>query len=219
MALRIAFCIPGREFSGRFLDCWTNMIGGCERAGIEYVVSREYDPVVYYARNKVLGGNLRAGREQAPWGGKVPYDFMLWIDSDMVFRFEDLVTLLQHNVDVVSGLYLMHDGKRFATVERWDQDRLAETGSLTYLTPADLAKRDGIFPVSYTGLGFMLVRRGVFERIEYPWFRPEWIEAGEVREFTSEDVGLCLALGRAGIAVQVDPKVVLGHEKSRVLLP
>ena len=44
----------------------------------------------------------------------------MWIDSDQVFSVENFVNLLQHNEDIMSGLYLMESGKEFATVEKMD---------------------------------------------------------------------------------------------------
>lgn len=217
--LQMVFCVPGRTFSGRFLDCWTSLLSRCHEVGINYTVSREYDPVVYYARNRVLHGNLRLGSAQQPWQGKVPYDFMLWIDSDIIFTFEDFVALLQHNVDVVSGLYLMQDGQRFATVEQWDEKMLQADGEMVFMTKETAAARQGLVTVGYTGLGFMLVKRGVFEKLPYPWFRPVFIDTAHGQEFTSEDVGFCLGAAKAGIAIQVDPKVIVGHEKAVVLRP
>lgn len=85
----LVVCIPGREFSGRFFDAWNAFAERCRDLGIRLVVSRAYDAVVYYARNKVAGGDVRRGPRQAPFGGEVDYDYMLWIDSDVVFRFED----------------------------------------------------------------------------------------------------------------------------------
>lgn len=219
MTLSVVFCIPGREFSGRFLDCWTEFLGACNAAGVQYAVAREYDPVVYYARNKVLGGNTRSGPKQAPWGGAIPYDYMLWIDSDVIFRFQDFVALLERQVDVVSGLYLMADGKRFAAVEKMDEEHFKAGGAFEFLTPEAIAGKDALMPVDYSGFGFTLVRRGVFEKLEYPWFRPVFMEIDGCREFTSEDVGFALEAKRAGVQVYVDPRVIVGHEKSVVLRP
>ena len=183
-------------------------------------MSRRYDAVVYYARNKVAGGSVRNGPQQAPWAGEVDYDYMLWIDSDVVFRFEDFQALLRHKVDIAAGLYLMSDNARFAAVEHMDEDVFERAGEFEFLTPAALADREGLVKVDYSGFGFVLVRRGVFERLTYPWFRPVYFEApGGASDFTSEDVGFCLQARKAGIDVFIDPKVVVGHEKAVVLAP
>ncbi|MDB4944791.1 MAG: hypothetical protein JWP97_4325 [Labilithrix sp.] len=218
--LRIVACIPGREFSGRFFDAWNEFAAQCHAIGIELTVSRRYDAVVYYARNRVAGGNGRGGKDQAPWGGERDYDYMLWIDSDVIFTFADFQALLRHKVDVAAGLYLMADNARFAAVEKMDPEVFETTGEFEFLTPRALADRTGLVKVDYTGFGFVLVRKGVFERMSYPWFRPHYFEApGGASDFTSEDVGFCLDARKAGIDVYVDPTVVVGHEKHVVLDP
>jgi FkbM family methyltransferase len=217
--LTIVACIPGREFSGRFFDAWNEFVEKCHLIGVKLVVSRRYDAVVYYARNKVAGGDVRRGAKQAPWGGELDYDYMLWIDSDVLFRFEDFQALLAHKVDMVAGLYLMSDNARFAAVERMDEAVFAAAGEFEFLTPAKVAGRQGLLPVDYCGFGFVLVRKGVFEKLEYPWFRPLYLELGGVSEFTAEDVGFCLMAKRAGMKMFVDPNVVVGHEKTVVFEP
>jgi FkbM family methyltransferase len=218
--LTVVACIPGREFSGRFFDSWNAFAERCHLEGINLVVSRQYDAVVYYARNRVLGGDVRRGPKQAPWGGELAYDYMLWIDSDIVFRFEDFQALLAHKVDLAAGLYLMADGARFSAVERMDEELFRKEGQFEFLTPEKLEGKTGLIPVDYCGFGFVLARRGVFERVEYPWFRPIFVDLpGGMREFTSEDVGFCLEAKRAGLQMNIDPNVVVGHEKAVVLTP
>jgi FkbM family methyltransferase len=217
--LTIVACIPGREFSGRFFDAWNEFAERCRAIGVKLIVSRRYDAVVYYARNRVAGGDVRRGPKQAPWGGEIDYDYMLWIDSDVVFRFEDFQQLLAHKVDMVGGLYLMADNTRYAAVEHMDEALFQEQGEFEFLTPASLASRRGLVPVDYCGFGFVLVRRGIFEKLDYPWFRPLYIEIGGCSEFTSEDVGFCLMAKKAGLQMMIDPEVVVGHEKAVVLAP
>jgi tetratricopeptide (TPR) repeat protein len=217
--LTIVACIPGREFSGRFFDAWNEFAEKCRAVGVNLIVSRRYDAVVYYARNKVAGGDVRRGAKQAPWGGEIDYDYMLWIDSDVVFRFEDFQRLLSHKVEMVAGLYLMADNTRYSAVETMNEEIFKKQGEFEFLTPASLAHRHGLVKVDYCGFGFVLVRKGVFERLEYPWFRPLYMEMGECTDFTSEDVGFCMMAKRAGIEMMIDPDVVVGHEKAVVLAP
>ena len=42
-----------------------------------------------------VGGNVQAGKQQKPWGGKLDYDYMLWIDSDIIFKPEDFIKIAQ----------------------------------------------------------------------------------------------------------------------------
>ena len=63
----------------------------------------------------------------------------------------------------------------------------------------------------------MLVKRGVFETIEYPWFEPEFFYLNDdIKDFCSEDVGFCRKAGKTGFDIWVNPNVIVGHEKSIV---
>ena len=71
----------------------------------------------------------------------------------------------------------------------------------------------------FSGMGFMMVRYGIFEALTYPWIFPA-IEMGKGRasELTGDDFSFCHRVKKeADIDVWVDPKVVVGHEKSTVL--
>ena len=220
--MRIIFCLPGKTFTDTFLQSWTNLIvrlNDWNIGGIEFGLSSAYDPVVYYARNRCLGGDLMAGPNQLPWQGR-PYDYMMWIDSDMVFSPEQFFKLLDHDKDVVSGLYMMTDLQHFATVEKWDEDYFKQNGHFEFVKRTDWMDRKGLVSVDYTGFGWILIKKGVFESIRYPWFRPEWREFPfdpPVKEFTSEDVSVCHLIKKNGWDIFVDPEIVIGHEKMMVL--
>lgn len=63
----------------------------------------------------------------------------------------------------------------------------------------------------------MLVKRGVFESMEYPWFRPIEKKIGNMVDFTMEDVAFCIQAKERGYKVEIDPLVRVGHEKKVVL--
>jgi hypothetical protein len=68
----------------------------------------------------------------------------------------------------------------------------------------------------------MLMKKGVFESLEYPWFQPTWKEyeynGKHIREFTMEDVAFCDLIQRKGYQIFIDPEIVVGHEKMMVLI-
>jgi len=105
--MKIIFCLPGASYSGRFLQCWTNLLTELPKVGIITALSQHYLPNVYQARTKVLGASVERGVDQKPFDGKVDYDYLMWIDSDMVFEPENFFKLLDHDKDVVSGMYMM----------------------------------------------------------------------------------------------------------------
>ena len=61
--------------------------------------------------------------------------------------------------------------------------------------------------------------KGVFEKLEYPWFAPQMqvFESGEVQDMCGEDVSLCLDAQKADFEIWCDPRIRVGHEKTRVI--
>ena len=51
-----------------------------------------------------LGGDSNAGENQKPWQGRVDYDYMLWIDSDNIFKVDDFIKLYNMKKEIASGL-------------------------------------------------------------------------------------------------------------------
>ena len=66
-------------------------------------------------------------------------------------------------------------------------------------------------------MGLMIVKKGVFEKMSYPWFRSdvlEWIEDGvEMADIDTDDAGFCFRAKELGFKVYVDPGVHVTHEK------
>lgn len=215
--MNILLCVPGRTFSANWLHSWNDTVSTLQRAGHTWGYSMQYDPVIYYARNRVLGGDNTRGRSQSPFQGQVAYDYLMWIDSDMVWRGTDVLKLIEMDVAIASGCYLMHDNQQYTIVENLDYNRLAEAGTFQFMDRQSLDSRTGPFKASYVGFGFTLVARGVFESMEYPWFQPRWVNHGNFHDFTAEDVGFCWTAQEKGYDIWVNPAVRVGHEKNMVL--
>ena len=188
--MKIIFCIPGREFSVHFLKSWSKLINELQLMEIEWELVTLYHPIVYQARQKCLNRALERD-----------YDYLMWIDSDMVFEPQNFKQLLSHDKDIVSGLYLIQktpgiydiphdyacidlDGNRFNRFEYEGTRELKQ--------------------VRANGMGFMLVKRGVFESIEKPFDLT--LEKGE-------DIVFQIKATEQGYKSYVDTSVILGHEK------
>jgi hypothetical protein len=66
-------------------------------------------------------GDPCKGKDQLPFDG-ADYTHILWIDDDVLFNASDVEELFKVDKDVVSGLYLMSNGKQYAVVEDWNED-------------------------------------------------------------------------------------------------
>jgi hypothetical protein len=212
-------CVPGDTFTGGFVDSWTQFVVALQYNGHSLTLSRAYSAHVNTARLRCLGGDSNAGETQAPFRG-LDYDYILWIDSDISWTYHDFARLKQTSEEtgagVVTGLYLMATGDCFPAVEKWTPETLDTDERMPFIAPADIAGRDP-FPVAYNGLGFALVRKGVYEALPYPWFEERRVEGRLIT--CSEDVSFCRDCSNAGIDVLVDPRVIVGHEKRVMLRP
>ena len=190
--MKIVFCIPGRNFSGRFFKCWTNLIKYLESKEIEWELVNTYSPIVYQAR-------LRCANEAMD----KDYDYMMWIDSDIIFKPNDFEKLLSHEKDIVSGLYFQQNSNSVYDIP----NEYACIG----LDSKKLSRYDifnGLVEVKANGMGWMLVKQGVFEKIDKP-FDPEGLRG--------EDITFQMKALEQGFRSYVDPFVVVGHEKSFIL--
>jgi GT2 family glycosyltransferase len=214
--MKIVFCLPGKEFSAKFLMCWTALIADCINKGHEITVMQRYSCNIYYVRNMCLGGDILFGENQKPFNGQLDYDYIMWIDSDILFNPEQFQKLLAADKDIVSGLYLMDGGQEYATVQFWDEQFFQKNGNFEFMTPQMINKKTEPFPVVYTGFGFILIKKGIFENMKYPWFRPEYVNIGNCKDFTTEDVAWCREAFRLGYKIFIEPTVIVGHEKTKV---
>ena len=217
--MKIVFCLPGREYSREFLLSWSDLLVQTIKRGHEVLISQNYSSVVHFARTRCLGGSLMSGILQKPFQGQIEYDYMMWIDSDIVFKPEDFFALLESPHDVTAGMYMMEDLQHLATVKEWNEDFFTKNGTFKFMRPEDVVGAPQYVPVAYTGMGWMMIRRGVVENLKYPWFYSDLQRINSVDspsplvDMNSEDVSFCRALQAAGHAIHVDTKIRVGHQK------
>ena len=115
------------------------------------------------------------------------------------------------------------DGKLEYDYQLWiDNDIVFNTESFYRLFQLALDKEIAAgkpFTCDYTGFGWVLIKKGVFENLPYPWFAPQMqvFESGEVQDMCGEDVSFCLDAKKEGYEIWCDPRIRVGHEKMRVL--
>ena len=215
--MKIIFCLPGKEYSREFLLCWTDLMMQIGAKGHNIMISQQYSSVVHFARAKCLGGDVLKGADQKPFQGKVDYDVMMWIDSDVVFKPGDFLALLESPHDVTAGLYLTEDMQSFPVVKDWNEDFFKKNGTFKFLRPDDIEGAPQYIPVAYAGMGWMMIRKGVVEDLKYPWFWSPLQTIGDLVDMPSEDVAFCRALNASGHQVYVDTKVRVGHQKPLIV--
>ena len=219
---KIVFCLPGRGCSYTFLKNFVQLCFYLVQTGAAIQISQDYSSMVNFARCKVLGANVLRGKNQVPWDGKLEYDYQLWIDNDIVFNSESFWRLYQLGMEkeIAAGWYATEDGHTTSVAHWLDEESFkANRGVMNHETVETISKRRKPFTVDYTGFGWVLIKKGVFENLEYPWFAPQMqvFESGEVQDMCGEDVSFCLDAKKQGLEIWCDPLIRVGHEKTRII--
>jgi hypothetical protein len=222
----IAFCLPGLMYSGTFMTQFVRLLFDLNQQGINFYISQHYSSMVNHARTDCLQADNYAGTMLTPFRGQVPYDYIMWIDSDIIFKTEDLMELLQMNKDISAGWYVQSNGgalsNQSTVVESMNDQELYEKGSNRYETIEDMSRRIEPFKVDYCGFGWILIKKGVYEKIPYPWFVPRVIQLQKpdgtiLEDVCSEDISMCEDFRKYGFDIWVHPKVRVGHQKMIIL--
>jgi hypothetical protein len=230
MRADFVFCMPGHPSSQK-------QAINCEMARIGVMTSPEYrnkkfgmglatSSNIYSVRNGCLS-RQRFRKNQKPFEGTYEsYEKIIWMDSDNIFSTKDILRLLSHDVDIVAAWYrygvydisgLGEDNKTACGF--WDYEngynktRPIKIGEILKLP----RNEKGLIEVDYSGLGLMIIKKGVFEAIGYPWFRSwvyEWKEDGvEMADIMTDDAGFCWMAKQKGFKIMIDPEVRISHEK------
>lgn len=219
--MKVVFCLPGKTWSHVFLSGWNRLLIECAQRQIEVTVSTAYSASVAEARNGVLHGDIKKPQDQLPFNGELDYDYMIWLDSDISFQADQIFKMLSHEKDIVSGYYKMQSGK-FPMIEEFPED-FTKTG-WGFMDEEEMAKRKamrtGLFKVKFNGFGFFCIKKGVFESMEFPWFRHNWysFENPMMSKFQlSEDISWCFNAIEKGYDIWCDPELRVGHHKDYVV--
>lgn len=230
----IHFCIPtGHPTTWGFTR---SMIKLTDFLGKNHIKSRLFDHAnsdVYISRNHCLvpesqGPYPTVLAEKQPFNGKLNYDFIFWIDTDMVFEPEQVMKLIDNNVDVCTGMAKV-DRDNYAVGYFGQNDKgefyFANLMARTYDVKNDKVidsysawlkdkqQPNGLCEVGYCGGGFLCVKRGVYEKHGYPFYYTQAVEHGPVPIEASEDVSWSWRVTQLGYKIWADPTVQVGHEK------
>jgi hypothetical protein len=115
---------------------------------------------------------------------------IMFIDNDMKFPPDGIMSLLKHDKDVVGVHYNMKSVPVMTTVR-------VNKGEI----PIELPKE--LFKCYAVGTGFTLIKMSVFDKISKPYFFYE--------DDKGEDVFFCDKCKKAGIEIWCDPTIPIGH--------
>lgn len=222
--VNIILCIPGSHFSALYNQSFSKLLIYCMTNGINLDIQQMFSSNVYHTRECMVASTVMCQTKNiVAFGGK-KYDYTLWIDSDQVFEPGQLEILLARfdadkALTVVGASIKVMTGQEYA-FGWFDRKLIHERNELKRMTVAQMEGRQALIEVDYIGLAFTLVKFGVFEALEFPWF--EGLPYSAVPEtfdrygMMGEDLSWCFRLKQKGYKFYADPLVQVGHEKSTV---
>ena len=127
------------------------------------------------------------------------YDYLFAVDSDIAFKPDTLRKLLDHDKDIVSGLYIQRKpGQHILEIYRDKRN-----------VPYNDIKGLGLVEIDGCGFGCVLVKSEVIRTIGYPQF--VYYSAIDHKDTISEDTFFCLKARQAGFRVFADTSILCEH--------
>ncbi len=136
------------------------------------------------------------------------FTHILFVDDDVYVPPNTLVDLLAMNRGVAAGVYP-------SIKKAYPSDLHAETYIVAGKNGAWFRHWfQGVRQVDVVGAGCLLIKRGVFDKVKFPWFRwPEGVIEGE-HIVKSDDLDFCERCIAAGIGIWANGDVRCGHVKA-----
>jgi len=183
MTVKVKVGIPARDtvMTG-FAHSLAMMTARSAVAGIEIGLTTSSGTLIADQRNNLAKATLDEGQ-----------DWLLFLDSDMVFPSDALLRLLARNAPIVTCNY----STRRAPAEPVAFKRI---GTLEKLYTEE--DSTGVEACAANGMGVALIHRTVFEQTPKPWFNIPYIPSSDGN--WGEDVWFCNAARKAGFDVLVD---------------
>jgi GT2 family glycosyltransferase len=183
----IAICLPCRDqvntgFAYDLATLTANWSARNVPSGGKLFMFTSMGTLIANQRQELVGEALNAGASH-----------ILFLDTDMRFPKNTIDRLLAHDKPIVAANYatrrLPIKTVAFKTSTDWD---------CVYTTE----DKTGLEPVAAVGMGVMLIKREVFEKIELPWFIIGYNP--KTFEFSGEDIFFCRQAKKAGYDILID---------------
>ncbi len=124
---------------------------------------------------------------------QIKSDWVLWLDSDMVFPSTTLLRLLSHNQNIVACNYMKRSNPMksvaFMDISDWE-------------SWVPLQKQDELLTVEAIGMGCVLMKTEIFNQLKKPYF--EYTYDNKTQDWLGEDFTLFKKINYLGYEVKVD---------------
>jgi hypothetical protein len=228
----IVFCVLGETVTSEFLRCWTEIVGYC--------LMNKIKPVLATAKTNAFNSKMSVlsvnGEVNAPFGGKLDYDYIIYVAKDFLPSLALVVELIKQDLDIVSCLStnersLKHTNyienfdlnstsgasqeyckfeeiqDMMKTIKEYETNIRDASGNLKEDIES-IEKPSSLVKVNYVDFSVICIKKGVFEKLQMPWFNYD----GKTNSI-SGDVYFCNKCKEAGVDIHVDLRLIASCEK------
>lgn len=226
------FALPcyDRQITEPFFMSFLKMCIGFKDIGLKFSVSTISDSLISRARNQLV----------AKFMANKDFTHLVFIDVDLSYIPDDVLKMLWHDKEVMTGAYPIKDINWKKVVNHAangvDPELLLKKSTRFVVNPIrhadDKIKVDnGAISVHDAGTGFMMIKRSVFEKLfeahpELKYDDDTGLLSDEERNcsyalfnsyvdddqrFLSEDYGFCRYWQDLGGEIWTDPSIEIGH--------
>lgn len=181
--LKLSILVPTRDMvHSHFTFSLINLVKTMTELGIDTYTFFDSSTILLNQRERLI----EKARE-------INSDYVLWLDSDMMFPSTVAVRLLEHNKDIVACNYMRRSLplKTVAYTDVYDWD------SWVPMSP-----QDELVEVQGIGMGCMLMKTSVFDQLEKPYFEFRYKE--DTQDWYGEDFVLLHKLRNNNYKIYVD---------------
>lgn len=193
----LTICVPCQDsVSSLFAKSLASLTSELSAKGVKHYLYFLNGTVISDSRMQLVSDSIKNGTE-----------YILWLDSDMVFPSDIFFRLYKHKKDIVAATYStrVNPPKSVSFIDEFDLDKRLE-------------KTSGLHSVFAVGMGCMLVRTEVFKNLPKPWFSHEWDNDADA--FVGEDIFFCKLAYNNGYEIFVDCDLSneVGHHGSKIYM-
>jgi hypothetical protein len=204
---KIAFCVPVSW------DQW------CNTNTLNFIMEQVRKPFFYrfvplasrspeIGRNKIIAELMN---KDPNWTHIMFLDWDTYPLADGVL--DAMERLLAVDKDIVAGIYpVWLQNLPFWTCVTEEPEDTGKSELLGHLCLEPFPFREPT-KVARVGMGFSLIKRRVFEKVDQPYMKQLYREDGSIR--TTEDYYFCDKARREGCEVWIDPRIVCSHSQRR----
>lgn len=169
--------------------CLDALIKYSINAGVQLRVDKRFSSLIALSRNQSAQAAVDS-----------EFDYLLFIDSDMVFGEDFLVRMLKRDKGVLSALAVNRMGKHEPVCRVLNADG-------DYEPRKNLTEGRFYSDLDMLGCGFLLIKTEVFKKLKKPYFAmPPFKES-----IMGEDVYFCSKAKEAGYDICLDTELSCGH--------